>query len=360
MYRSIFYILLLSLSIGQINNCLAQQNNADFDDSFRNNNLARVLFWNVENLFDTFNDSLTNDDAFTPSGNNHWNHYRYRHKLKNIAQTLTAAGGWSPVEIVCLAEVENRRVLVDLVNETILKSHNYDIIHKNSPDFRGIDVAILYNPQKFKVDTFNFIRVNFPDNSRTTRDILYVSGFLQKRKIHLFVNHWPSRFGGHMATEPKRIFTANLLRSKVDSIYDVEPNANIIITGDFNDEPEDKSLKLSLGCTNDTSSMTTRGLHNLMEAKTGREGTHKFQGRWGILDQIIISTPLLKKRSGLSVIKNEAVIFKAPFLLEKDVTHLGTKLFRTYIGPKYNGGYSDHLPIYLDLQSVDNKQRKSR
>ena len=340
-----------------LNTCLAQHTIETneipgYSDNPRGANGVRVMFWNVENLFDTFDDSLTLDDNFTPTGNNHWTQKKYQQKLHNIAQTITAVGGWEATELICLSEVENKKVLVDLTQQTLLQSTRYEIIHKDSPDKRGIDLAFLYRPDKFKVESYAFIPVDFGPSSRPSRDILRITGVVKNSRVHIFINHWPSRYGGHMATEPKRIKAATIVRSHIDSILNVEKDANIVITGDFNDEPEDKSLKLTLGCITDTVNMTSHSLFNLMEPKSGFEGTHKYKGRWGILDQFIVSKGLIKQSNGLRISNNSAIIFKANFLLEKDKTHIGKKLNRTFIGPKYNGGYSDHLPIYLDLQPI--------
>ncbi len=326
-----------------------------FDDSFRGPNKARVVFWNVENLFDTYDNPETNDDEFTPYGDKHWNEKKYQKKLQDLSKTLIAVGGWEPAEVICLAEVENLKVVEDLVNTTGLKENNYSIIHKDSPDKRGIDVAFLYRPEKFKVIKYHHIKVTFSEEgSRPTRDILYVRGMLNKEvEVHIFVNHWPSRFGGHMVTDPKRRRAADIVRSKVDSILRVDTKANIIITGDFNDEPEDGSITENLGAKLDTANLNWKDLYNAMGPLRHSAGTHKFAGQWGILDQFFVSKPIVKGEHRLQMMYKSAGIFSAPFLLENDATHLGHKLHRTYLGPKYVGGYSDHLPIYLDLQILN-------
>lgn len=328
----------------------------DFDDSYRGKKNTRIVFWNVENLFDIEDHPEKRDDEFTPNGDNRWNDYKYQRKLQQLSKTLIAVGGWEPVEIICLAEVENRKVVEDLFNETGLKENEYKIIHRESPDKRGIDVALAYRPDKFRPVRTSFITVKFEDeDSRPTRDILYVRGKVNgEAELHLFVNHWPSRYGGQMVTDPKRRQAAKIVRSKVDSILNVDREANIVITGDFNDEPEDGSLIENLNARLDTNGLKQRELYNMMGPLRFSAGTHKFAGEWGILDQFIISSGVVYGRNRLKIERDRAGIFAAPFLLEEDKTHLGHKLFRTYLGPRYVGGYSDHLPIYLDLR-ITNK-----
>ena len=327
---------------------------SDFDDSHRGNKAARIAFWNVENLFDTYDDPVKRDDEFTPNGNNHWNNFKYQKKLQKLSKTIIALGGWEPVEVICFAEVENRKVVEDLFETTALAETNYKIIHQESPDRRGIDVALAYRPDKFKVVRATFIKVQFSEDTRPTRDILYVRGKLNdKAEVHLFVNHWPSRYGGQMVTDPKRRAAADLVRSKVDSILSVDNEANIIITGDFNDEPEDASLIKHLETKLDTTNLQPNELYNMMGPLRFTAGTHKFAGHWGVLDQFFISHAIVNGANRLENKTYTAGIFAAPFLLEEDKTHLGSKLSRTYQGPKYLGGYSDHLPIYLDLRIVN-------
>ena len=329
-----------------------------FDDSFRGSGGIRIGFYNVENLFDIYNDSIKRDDAFTPSGDYRWNKYKYEDKLKKLSRVITAMGGWEPIEILGLCEVENRRVLIDLIKETSLEPVNYQIIHHESPDNRGIDVALIYNADKIIVLNHRAIPVDFlePD-AYPTRDILHVEARFRRHDIHIFVNHWPSRFGGHLATIPKRNRAADILRREVEKIYEESPDANIVIMGDFNDHPNDESVLKRLYARPDTTEMHDTSLFNMMYAKMGSEGTHKFQGKWGILDQFIVNGTLLRGRNGLQTRPENALIFKADFLLTDDATHVGKKLYRTYTGFKYSGGYADHLPIILDLKTLQKSTR---
>ena len=197
------------------------------------------MFYNVENLFDVFNDSLTNDDEFTPEGERHWNNYKFYKKLNNLSKVIIGIGEWNPPSVIGFCEIENRFVLNKLIYETPLKNFDYKIIHSDSPDRRGIDVAFLYRQSKFEPFLLLPVPIHFPDNPESkTRDILYVKGILNKTDtIHFFVNHWPSRYGGYEDSKPRRMCVASVLRSKVDSILSVNHHPNIIIMGDFNDEP---------------------------------------------------------------------------------------------------------------------------
>ena len=315
----------------------------------------RIMFYNAENFFDVKHDSLKNDYQFLPDGDKHWSYYKLQDKIYNIAKLITAVGEWEAPELVGLCEVENQYVLEQLVNYSPIKSVNYQIIHKESPDRRGIDVALLYRKDRFKPLFFNFIEINMPKpHTRTkTRDLLYVKGLASgKDTIHVFVNHWPSRWGGQQKSEPKRMYLASVLKKQTDSILQVNPNSRIIIMGDFNDEPDNISLKNVLNAKreineepNDTS------LYNLsaMLFKKNGIGTHKYRGHWGVLDQFIVSGYLLNNKSTYTNLDNIHV-FNKEFLLEKDDKYTGERPNRTYIGFKYHGGYSDHLPIYIDLK----------
>ncbi len=317
------------------------------DDSYK------IMFYNVENLFDTYNDSLTNDDEFLPEGDRFWNNHKYYAKINNIYKVITAVGKWSPPAIIGLCEIENRKVLNDIINNTPLVKHEYKIIHKESPDRRGIDVGILYREKLFTPLKKEFIEINFPDNSNSkTRDILYVKGIAKNiDTLHVFINHWPSRWGGQLESENKRLFVASVLKSKVDSILNINKNSNIILTGDFNDYPENKSLKAILNAQIKYDSIIHENMYNLSYylSKTKKIGTHKYQGAWGILDQFIVSGNLIDKDNKIFTSLNDIYIFNANFLLEPDESYFGNMPKRTFIGYKYNGGFSDHLPTYLIL-----------
>ena len=324
-----------------------------FDDSPRNNR-ARVVFYNVENLFDTEKDSIAADESYTPEGSNRWTKYRYWKKIGNLSKVIVAVGGWDLPEIVGLCEIENRRVLVDLTRSQALNDGNYGIVHYDSPDRRGIDVAMIYRKDRFRVIHSEPVLVNFPEEPTSkTRDILYVNGVFpfSDDTLHVFVNHWPSRYGGYAATISKRNRAAEILRNKVDSLYNVNVNARILIMGDLNDYPSDESLVKFLRALPNGESAQKRDVINLMYPihKEGKYGSHKYQDHWGILDQIIVSEALFNNKTGLRVHQQKAHIFRAPFLLEKDETYLGYKVFRTFAGFRYLGGFADHLPVFTDI-----------
>ncbi len=313
----------------------------------------RIVSYNVENYFDPFNDSLKNDDEFTPEGPRFWTWARYKEKQKKIYKVLVALGGWELPEIIGLCEVENRFVMEDLIKSTPLKWRNYAFVHKESPDERGIDVAILYKKDKFRIISENFYTIVFPwDITKKTRDILYIKGYTHTYDtLHVFMNHWPSRLGGQSESDKNRQFVASILRSKVDSIFRTNWHANIIIMGDLNDEPDNLSITDVLRARNKFDDPQPDELYNLswyMKELKGM-GSLKFQGQWGLIDQFIVSGSLLNKNNSIYTTPDYAKVFNADFLSEKDDAYVGVKPFRMFIGFKFNDGYSDHYPIYLDL-----------
>ncbi len=322
----------------------------------------RIMFYNAENLFDTFDDPEKRDDEFLPEGKKYWSKSKFYTKINNVAKVITGIGGWSPPEIVGLCEIENRFCVESIVKYSPLKKFNYQIVHKESPDRRGIDVALLYLKNRFTLISKEFIQVDFPNSDSKTRDILYVKGKTKNEDtLHVFVNHWPSRWGGMMESEERRMFVASLVRAKADSIFKADAVPKIIIMGDLNDYPENKSMMEVLRAKTEYDNPNPKELYNLawyMQNKKGM-GSHKYQGEWGVLDQIVLSGGLLKQNNKLYTSIDNAKTWNQPFLLEKDVQHVGYKPFRTYIGYKYNGGFSDHLPVYLDLFDADKQQAKN-
>lgn len=311
----------------------------------------RIMFYNVENLFDPFHDTLKNDYEFVRGGLYGWTWKKFNRKIQNISKVIVEAGGWRPPEIIGLSEVENRLVLIHLLKRTPLERFNYRIIHEESPDQRGIDVALLYQQDKFREICHESINIPLGDTAAKTRDILYVKGILPSNdSVHLFVNHWPSRTGGIPLTKHRRKAAAIKLKSVVDSICSYEPNARIIMMGDFNDEPRDESLVTYLGSKNEPS-MPGYHLYNLMHEFMGKwdVGTNKFRGQWGVIDQFIVSSPLVDKDSK-SIKVTKAEIFSPSFLLIKDEAYTGTIPYRTFNGYRYEGGFSDHLPVLMHLE----------
>jgi len=320
------------------------------DSNRRPGQNVRVLFWNVENLYDSRDDTLTQDEEFSPQGSKRWSYNRYRTKLDHLAKGILAAGGWDPPGIIGLCEIENQYVLNKLVYDSPLKRFGYRIIHRDSPDPRGVDVALLYRKEKFIPLHQEWIRISFPfDTAVKTRDILYVKGILLNTDtVHIFVNHWPSRRGGEVQSAPRRNYVAQALRESVDSLLEIQ-GPYILIMGDFNDEPDNESLRSILRANPEPTEIDPAALINLMGLLPGGQGSHKYREHWGMLDQFIISGTFLKPDNTLQIDPADAAVFRADFLLEDDPRYLDKKPKRTYLGPKYRGGFSDHLPIVVDV-----------
>jgi len=309
------------------------------------------MFYNTENLFDCENDSLTNDDEFTPKGDRRWNNGRLHSKLERLAKVIIAAGKWNPPIFVGLCEIENLQVLKSLTKIAPLDKYIYKIIHKDSPDERGIDVALLYRPELFVPFDYNAIPVIDPtDESFKTRDILQVSGVLNGcDTLHLFVNHWPSRYGGIMETIRFRKLAAETLFKGIADLKSKFSNANIVCMGDFNDTPKDESLRDVLHAQEFDNPKFPDEMVNLSFSWLSNPiQTIKSQYTWDVFDQWIVSDNLLRKNTCFKFITSE--VFTADFLLEKDSRYGGVKPKRTYVGFKYQEGFSDHLPILLRFQ----------
>jgi endonuclease/exonuclease/phosphatase family metal-dependent hydrolase len=314
----------------------------------------RFAFYNLENFFDLHVDSTRDYNAFTPEGEQRWTYHRYINKRNGIYRVIMALGGWEAPSLVGLCEVENEIVLGDLIYKTPLRNANYSFVHYHSPDFRGIDVALLYRKNHLRLIGSKPIPVTDPASPNfKTRDILYASFMVDEvDTVHVYVNHWPSRFGGVLASVPRRMLAALTLRHHIDSLTLLRPNAKIVVMGDFNDTPQDDSIIKGLKAfPPDDITDSNQLLHLFTNAKElGHLGTLKFQHMWQIFDHIMVSQSLYNANKGLRYRQGSARIFVADFLLTDDERYLGQKLFRTYIGPRYTGGYSDHLPVYIDLE----------
>lgn len=323
-----------------------------FEDFERDDHTARFVFYNLENLFDTFKDSIKRDEDFTPKGQKFWTPRKYWEKQKNISKVILSVGGWDLPEVVAFCEVENRRVLEDLINQTGLKDKGYKILHYESPDRRGIDVGLIYLPEKVEVLNSNNIPIIFPwDENYKTRDILYAQ-FLMfgSDTINFFVNHWPSKWGGHMETDKSRLLVGQTLKSEVNKLLFKNKNAQVLLMGDFNDEPTDNSLVFGLEAKTDSSKLKSGDLYNVTSHyESGKYGTHKFQNNWSVIDQVIITSNVLWGTNGLQIKNRNCFIYKPDYLITMDEKFNGEKPFRSYAGMKYTGGYSDHLPVYLDI-----------
>lgn len=312
-----------------------------------------IAFYNVENLFDAVDDPKTDDDDRTPNGKDHWTENIYLQKLANTAHVIQQIGrstSKGPPAIIGLCEVENRKVLDDLIREPSMRPYDYGIIHFESPDERGIDVALLYRKSFFIPEHFRTHVLYLYNRNRErdfTRDQLVVTGFLQGERIHVLVNHWPSRSGGQARSAPYRIKAAKLNKRIIDSIKRLEPNAKILSMGDFNDDPIDDAFKDVLQTTGDKKQAIAKGrLFNPMEElfKNGF-GSSSYRDRWHMLDQVYMTPHWLNPEVN-SWRYWKAKVFQPTFLINSEGRFKGYP-FRSFAGGRFTNGYSDHFPIYV-------------
>ncbi len=313
-------------------------------------------FYNVENLFDTLDTPKIRDAEYTPEGDKKWNTEKYNEKIKHLSvviHQIGKMGGMQSPDILGLCEVENRGVVEDLSQHPLLENSNYKIVHYDSPDKRGIDVALLYKPSTFVVqhsEAIPFTSQTPPNREKPyfTRDILYVKGKFHENEVHIFVNHWPSRAGGEKRSRPGRNHAAKLLRHKVDSIQTKNNMANIVIMGDFNDDPISPSIKEYLQVKTKMKQVTSGSLYNTTypHFKNGI-GTLAYQDSWNLFDQLIISQPMLQKTNGLHFLKTG--VFNKKFIQNPSGNFKGYP-YRSYVGDTYQGGYSDHFPVYMIVE----------
>ncbi len=312
-----------------------------------NSETYTIAFYNIENLFDIENDPLTNDDDFLPTSAKRWTSKRYQNKLKKLGTVISKIGEEnteiSPV-IIGLAEVENSRVLTDLVESDNMISDAYSYIHYDSSDERGIDVALLYKSAVFKVEnskTFSVYLQNEKGEQDYTRDILLVQGKLNNENLNIIVNHWSSRREGEKETEFKRIAGANVVNSIIENLKKKDNNAKIIVMGDFNDNPNNDSVALM---------ETESNLFNPFKTVWSREkGSLNYNFQWNLFDQILFSTSFFNTNNSALTYKS-ADVFNTKFLTQYHGKYKGQP-FRTYVGKKYKGGYSDHFPVYIQLKT---------
>lgn len=331
-----------------------------------------IAFYNFENLFDTMDDLNTNDDEWTPTGAQHWTEEKYQQKLQNLSRVLSEIGtpenSNAPV-IIGASEIENRGVLEDLIKQPKLLPFDYGIIHFDSPDKRGIDVALLYQKKYFRATSFSNIplliyknktaikeekpeetddevEVKIENKNRVfTRDQLLVSGYLEGEEVHIIVNHWPSRSGGEKASSPFREAAGRLNRKIIDSLQQINPNAKVLTMGDLNDGPFNKSIKIALGAKSKKAEVPEFGVYNPFEEMANKGmGTIAFRDSWDIFDQIIITESLLKP--DFSTFKFwKAGIFNKPYLVQTTGQYKGYPLRHS----QTEVGFSDHFPVYIYL-----------
>ena len=300
------------------------------------------VFYNVENLFDTIDDADKNDEKYMPGSELDWDTEKYLHKIDQVSRVLTSIHEHTLPSVIGLSEVENRLVLEDLIELSGLKEGGYVIIHKEGPDERGIDVALLYRKSIFKPEYIDFMNIHYPfDPEEKTRDILYVKGEILGEVIHYYVNHWTSRWSGHLETNPHRNYTARLIRNHVDSILVAEPEANILIMGDLNDNPTDTSVYMILQAFPLTMEIHSNELYNLTIAKYDQGHGTLYWKSWDMFDQVIVNGNFLKR---INLEKNELIFKKDWMLYERQD---GVKVPSRTASRSYYGGFSDHLPVFI-------------
>jgi len=308
-----------------------------------------IVFYNVENLFDIYDDPQIDDSSYLPDSRIAWTEERYQKKLDNLTKVLTSIDETYLPAIIGLCEVENIQVVEDLSKSGQLKRGKYKIVHFDSPDRRGIDNAFLYAKSEFRTTGKFPVSVSFPDNPDVkTRDILYVKGVFKKATkdtIHFFVNHWPSRWGGQERSEPLRVQTARIMRITVDSIMSTNPSAKIFIMGDFNDEPVDTSMSDVLGAVKFVEDPLDNELYNLMYPMYNRREGTLFYNDWDVFDQFIVSGATLKKDKGFCLADTQGKAFGPEWMMFEWKNNI-LRPNRT-AGRDYYGGFSDHLPVYI-------------
>ncbi len=314
--------------------------------------IAIVGFYNLENLFDTENDPLTNDEQFLPEGSYRWTPERYQKKLHNMSRVLADIGiEYGGLVAVGVSEIENERVLRDLISTDNLRDRNWGIVHYDSPDRRGVDVGLLYDKSRIKVFYSHAFRLYTPDTNFRTRDQLLVQAVLDDiDTISFIVNHWPSKLGGAKSVVSREA-AAKLTRSIVDTIVNKNPKAKVVIMGDFNDEPNSKSILKHLNTKKKISQTNPKDIYNPMYAmyRSGI-GSYAYRDNWSLIDQIMVTYGLLKPAPN-SYKFISAHVYRNPMIMLKTQTgSFEDYPFRTFAGGVYQGGYSDHFPVYIILK----------
>jgi predicted extracellular nuclease len=314
-------------------------------------NRLYIAHYNVENLFDTIDDPKINDEEFLPGGKNNWTAERYATKLERLSQVVLAMNNGTGPDLLGICEIENRQVADDLRQRIHQKGRKYALAHFESPDNRGIDVGLIYDSKKFKLLRAQSLTVTLPgDKPWPTRDVLLVTGQLSnKARLHVFVNHWPSRSGGQEKSEPNRMAAARVVRQAIDSLLKADPTAHILTMGDFNDGPADIAPRQIMGA--DTLIKSTAPLYNPFLAlnSDSTQGSYNYRGSWQFIDHISISTHSLNQNSKIKYIWGSAKAEKFDFLLEKEGRYAGNP-WRSFAGSNYLGGYSDHLPVSIQIE----------
>ncbi|MDX9749835.1 MAG: endonuclease/exonuclease/phosphatase family protein [Flavobacteriales bacterium] len=312
---------------------------------------ALVGFFNVENLFDTIDSPDTDDVEFLPGSAKQWGTERYLRKVDKMAGVIAEVGRDihpQGLAIVGLCEVENRAVVEDLVAAAPIRDRGYKVVHEESPDRRGVDVALIYDPAMFRVYAHRAYRLRMPDPAFRTRDQLLVSGVLDGDTTHVIVNHWPSRRGGEKRSAPHRRAAAELGRHIIDSLLARNADARVLYMGDLNDDPVDASVQRHLRATGDAGAVQGGTLFNPMyELHRKGIGSLAWRDSWNLFDQVLVSPGLYHGRGGRYKFYG-ARVHNAPHLRQKEGNFAGYPA-RTFVGDTYQDGYSDHFPVYVIL-----------
>jgi len=316
--------------------------------------IRTVAFYNLENMFDTINDPKTFDDSRTPTGRDHYTSKIYWEKVNHMAKVISLIGkdktNTSPT-LMGVAEIENKNILVDIINTSYLKDKNYGIIHYDSPDRRGIDVALLYQKKYFKPSQTSIFPLKIYENGKRhyTRDQLLVSGLLDDEMISIIVNHWPSRYGGEARSRPNREAAARLNKKIIDSLQQLNPKIKLITMGDLNDDPINISVAKILKAKGSKKATKEEDIYNpMLDLYRRGLGTLAYHDKWNLFDQIMVTGTFLahnQKNPYRKYTFYKAHIFNKAFLKNKKGRYKGYP-FRSYVGSNYNGGYSDHFPVY--------------
>lgn len=302
-----------------------------------------VMFYNVENLFDTSDDTIKNDDEFLPNGSRRWTGTRYRKKIAGLSRVIVAAGEWELPAVIGVCEVENGKVLKDMAYGTLLSAGNYGIVHRESPDPRGIDLALLFRREMFRIEA---VRSWVPERSADTpwesRNLLYVKMAMEEETLHLILCHFPSRRGGVLAAERLREEMAELVRVKTDSLVSAYPGASVMVMGDFNARPDDNIMAVMAG-----DSLLVNAAECLSAAG---EGSYRYQGTWELIDQILLTKAMTDGSASFTADPASFRCVSLPFMLTADPDYPGMKPYATYGGFRWAGGYSDHLPVMITVR----------
>jgi hypothetical protein len=316
--------------------------------------VSLVGFYNLENFYDTLNNPQVDDEEFLPNSERHYNSRIYFDKIDRLSAVVSQMGtdiNPDGLALLGVAEIENDTVLNDLLNHPSLKQRKLKIVHYDSPDRRGIDVGMIYNPKYFKPLFSAPLFVQLPGGSKDayfTRDVLFVKGLMDGDTVFVFVNHWPSRSGGEERSIPARAAAARVVKNRVDSLTAINPQSKIIIMGDLNDDPISPSVAKVLNAKGDVKKVTSPGLYNpWFDMYKKGIGTLAYQDAWGLFDQVIVSSGFLPKEQA-GYYYQKANIFNKEFLVQKTGKFRGYSK-RTWDGMTYNYGYSDHFPVYIML-----------